>query len=215
MHLKRQETPKSWPIKRKGTKYLVRPLVNLERGMPLLIVLRDVLGIVQNSRELKKALHERKIMVNGRRPKNEKTPLTMFDIIHILPSKKYYKVVLRNNGKFAFEEIKEGEGNSKIAKIINKRMLAGKKTQINLSDGRNFLSDIPCNVNDSAIIDFKERKITKCLPLKEKMKAIIFSGKHSGEVGAINKINNDKKMVELQTKASGINVLIKQLMIIE
>jgi len=215
MHLKRQESPKSWPIKRKGTKYLVRPLINLEEGMPLLIVLRDVLNLVQNRKEAKKAIHEKNILVNSKNPNSEKMPLTMFDILHIIPSKKYYKVVLTEKGRFAFDEVKDNESNNKIAKIIDKTILKGKKIQLNLSDGRNFLSDISCNVNDSVIIDFKQRKITKCLPLKEKAKAVIFSGKHAGEVGTIIKIDNVKKMSEIHTKESNINVLTKQLMIIE
>src|SRR3989344_6483264 len=215
MHLKRQESPKSWPIKRKGTKYLVRPLINLEEGMPLLIVLRDVLNLVQNRKEAKKAIHEKNILVNSKNPNSEKMPLTMFDILHIIPSKKYYKVVLTEKGRFAFDEVKDNESNNKIAKIIDKTILKGKKIQLNLSDGRNFLSDISCNVNDSVIIDFKKRKITKCLPLKEKAKAVIFSGKHAGEVGTIIKIDKVKKMSEIHTKESNINVLTKQLMIIE
>ena len=32
MHLKRQQSPKSWPIERKGTTYLVRPKYSINRG---------------------------------------------------------------------------------------------------------------------------------------------------------------------------------------
>jgi len=42
MHLKRQQAPKNWPIFRKGTKYVVRPKFDTQKGIPLLIVLRDL-----------------------------------------------------------------------------------------------------------------------------------------------------------------------------
>ena len=112
-------------------------------------------------------------------------------------------------------EIKEGEVNYKIAKIINKKTLNGKKTQLNLSDGRNYLSDIKCKVNDSVLINLKDGKIEKCLPLKENAKALIIAGKHSGERGIIKRIDNEKKMVGIESGGLHINVLIKQLIITE
>ena len=56
MHLKRQEVPKSWPVYRKGTKYVVKPGSALETGVPLLLVLRDMLHIAQNRKEAKRAI---------------------------------------------------------------------------------------------------------------------------------------------------------------
>jgi ribosomal protein S4E len=94
-------------------------------------------------------------------------------------------------------------------------LLKGKKVQLNLSDGRNYLSDLKCKVNDSVIIDFKSNKVTKCLPLKDESKVIVFAGKHSGFRGAIKKINPERKMAELQFKDKKINVLIKQIMVVE
>ncbi len=214
MHLKRQNVPKNWPIHRKGTKYVVRSS-NLREGIPLLILLRDMLKIVQNRKELKKAIHNKYILVNSREVRDEKMSISLFDKITIVPSKKYYKLNLSSSGKYLLEEIKENEANHKIIKIINKKILKRKKKQLNFIDGRNCLSDIECKVNDSIIFDFKQNKIIKCLPLKEKAKVIVFAGKHSGKEGIINKINKERKMVELESNKEKINVLIKQITIIE
>ena len=54
MHLKRQFVPKKWPIYRKGTKYIVRPNSDINTGLPILVVLRDLLKIVQNKKETKR-----------------------------------------------------------------------------------------------------------------------------------------------------------------
>jgi small subunit ribosomal protein S4e len=214
-HLKRQGIPKKWPIEKKGTKWVVSPNSNIRNGIPLLIVLRDILKIAQNRKEVKQALHEKFILVNNKHAIDDRISLALFDTLAIVPSKKYYKIVLSKYGKFALEEIKESEINSKISKVIDKKMLKGKKTQLNLLDGRNFISNVKCNVGDSAVIDFKNRKIEKCLSLKEKAKAIAYTGKHIGEIGSIEKINLERKMAKIKTKDKEINVLIKQLMAIE
>ena len=215
MYLKRQKVPKNWPIHRKGTKYVVRPNSSIHKGIPILVILRDILKVAQNRKEVKKALHLKQILLNNKVVKDEKNNVLLFDTITIVPSKKSYKVTLSGKGKFQIEEIKESEANRKITKIVDKKTLKGKKTQLNLIDGRNFISNLKCNVNDSVLINFKDKKLEKCLPLKEKGKVIIFEGKHSGERGIINKISSDKKMADLSEKGKKVNVLIKQLMVVE
>jgi len=215
MHLKRQKTPKRWPIKRKGTAYVVRPLSNTRSGLPLLIIARDILKIVQNRREMKKVIHEKNILVNNKLVKDDKYNTLLFDTITVLPFKKYYRVDLSEKGKFELKEIKETEANYKIAKISDKKILGGKKVQLNLNDGRNFISDLKCNVNDSVLISLRDKKIEKCIPLKEKEIAMVYSGKHAGTRGIINKIDNERKIVELVVDEKKINVLIKQLIAIK
>lgn len=215
MHLKRQKAPKNWPIKRKGTAYIVRPNFNIQKGLPILIILRDILKITQNRREAKNTLHAKHILLNNKIIRDEKNIALLFDVIKIIPLKKYYRMDLSEKGKFIIKEIKESESNYKISKIINKKTLKGKKIQLNLSDGKNFLLDIKCNPGDSVLINLEKGKIEKCLPLTEKKKVIIFAGKHSGERGVINKIDLKNKMVELNINKKTINVLIKQIMVIE
>lgn len=213
-HLKRQQSPKSWPVERKGTKYLVKPK-GVANGIPMLVVLRDMLKIAQNRKEVKRAINMNNILLNQKTVKDEKNPAVLFDTISIIPTKKNYRVSLSEKGKFQLDEIKENETGNKIAKIINKKTLKGKKTQINLSDGRNFLSDMKCNVNDSVLVNLKEKKIEKCIPLTEKSKIFVFEGKHVGKQGTIEKIIPEHKMIEADVKGDKINVLIKQLVVIE
>lgn len=215
MHLKRQQVPKSWDIPRKGTKYVIRPGSNMEKGIPLLILLRDLLKVVQNRKELKKAIKLDALLLNGNPVMDEKQSVVIFDKISLKPMKKNYELAISEKGKFYLREIKESEANQKISKIINKKILKKKKVQINLSDGYNFISDVKCKVNDSVIIDFKQKKLLKCIPLAEKAKAIVFEGKHVGKEGIIKKIDLEKKNVEMEVKGKQINVLIKQLMVKE
>ena len=55
-HLKRQVVPKSWPVPRKGTAYVIRPSFSPHKGLPLLVVLRDMLDVVKNRKEVKRAI---------------------------------------------------------------------------------------------------------------------------------------------------------------
>lgn len=221
-HLKRQNMPKNWPIMRKGDTFIVKPLS--KKGIPLLTILRDLLKIAQTRKEVKKAIQKKHLLINNNFVKDEKMGLALFDTLSIIPSKIYYRLELSEKGKFELKKIKEEEANKKILKIINKRVLAGKKIQLNLSDGGNFLVEpkFSCMTNDSILINLKDKKIEKCLPLKEKSNAVVFAGKHSGKTGQIEKIISEqvknskaRKMAIIESKKEKINVLIKQIMVTE
>ncbi|MEK6945754.1 MAG: hypothetical protein AABW63_03090 [Nanoarchaeota archaeon] len=214
MYLKRHKSPNKWPIKRKGTKYIVKPNFSTNQGVPVLIALRDMLKLAKNRKEVKKAIHEKQVLLNNKKIKDEKNNILLFDVITIVPTHKNYKLLLSNFGKFVFEEIKEA-GHQKIVKVIDKKILKGKKVQVNLNDGHNFLYNGKVNVNDSVAFSFGDKKIIKVIQLKEKAKAVVYAGKHAGKEGVIESIDNDKKMVELNTDGSKINVLIKQIMVVE
>jgi small subunit ribosomal protein S4e len=210
--MKRQSVPNNWPVPRKGTAFVVRPLSG---KIPILIVLRDILKVAKNRKEVKRALHLNNILLNGRAVKEDKIGVDLFDVVTIVPSKKNYRVDLKQNGKFIVEEISEKEADKKIAKIIDKKILKGKKVQINLNDGSNILSDVKCKPNDSVVINFGTKKIEKCLELKENANVIIFAGKHAGKKGKIEKLKLERKMASVKSGEDKVNVLIKQLMIME
>lgn len=214
-HLKRQKAPKRWPIPRKGTKYVVRPNFNPQKGVPILIILRDMLKITQNRKEVKRVLYEKKILLNNKLVRDDKNSVLLFDTISIIPSKKYYRITLSKIGKYSLEEIKENELNNKITKVIGKKILKGKKVQLNLRGGSNFISEIKCNIGDSVILNFKDKKIEKCLPLKEKSKVVVFNGKHAGKIGIVRKLKSERKMAGITVGDKEVNVLIKQLMVVE
>lgn len=214
-YLKRQASPKKWPIERKGSTYVVKPGFSTKEGVPVLMALRDMIKLAQNRREIKRIIHSRQILINEKAVKDEKNTILLFDVLGITPLKKHYRLELSDKGKFYLHEIGENEANKKVSKIINKRILKGKKIQLNLSDGRNFLSDIKCNINDSLVINLKEGKIEKCLPLKEKAKIIVFAGKHSGKGGEIIKLDMEEKTARIKMNEKEINILIKQLMVVE
>jgi len=214
-YLKRQTVPKNWPIKRKGSAYVVRPNFSINKGIQILIILRDILKVAQNRKEVKKAILSKHILLNNKTIIDEKNNALLFDVITIIPLKKYYRIELSEKGKIQVREIKKDEADKKITKVVNKKTLKDKKTQLNLSDGRNFISNFKCHINDSVLINLKEGKIEKCFPLKEKAKIIVFAGKHSGEKGIVSEIKPKSKIIEVNISGEKINILIKQLMVVE
>ena len=212
-YLKRQKAPKNWPIKRKGTTYVVTPNFDTKKGIPVLIILRDILQVAQNRKDVKKIIHAKHLLLNNKPVKDEKNNVVLFDTLSILPTKKFYCMGLSDKGKFDVKEIDAKDVGQKIAKIINKKIIKGKKIQLNLSDGTNFLSDLKCDVKDSVLINLLEKKIETIIPLKEKTKAIIFEGKHAGEIGTVHKLKD--KTAEVKIGDKNVEILIKQLMAIK
>ena len=215
MHLKRHEVPKKWPIARKGSVYVTRPSSNLKNGIPLLVILRDVLGTAQSRKEAKEAIQSKNILVNAKRSRDEKQAILLFDTITNIPAKKSYRLEIGKNGKFALKEIIEKDSWKKVAKVLGKKVQKKKIMQINLGDGRNIISDMKCNVNDSILIDLKNGKAEKCVPMAENANALVFDGKHAGEFGKIKKINAEHKTAEIDVHGKSVNVLLKQIIATE
>ena len=208
MYQKRNEMDKKWPLTKKGTKYIVRALDN--SSLPLLIALRDMLKLGKNRNEVKEILKTEKIKVNGKVIKNERYPLSLFDVL--TTDKDNYKLSISEKRKYFLEKISEKETEEKIAKIINKKMLKN-GIQINLSDGRNYIIKEKAKTGDSAVISLKENKIKGFLELKEGARVLVTGGKHIGKKGVIKKlIKKDKEIAELDSK---LNVWTKNIIVVK
>ena len=66
-HLKRPEIPKTWLVKRRGIDFITRPNPgphSYSLGLPMIVVLRDILGIAKNLKEVKFILYNNEILVD-------------------------------------------------------------------------------------------------------------------------------------------------------
>ncbi len=205
MHQKRLSMNKLWPIPKKGKKFVVVPRNNGKLGIPVLVAMRDILKHVETRKELKKVLLEGKIEVNGYPIKDERYSLVLFDSLSIPVLNKYYKVSLSKSGKIIFEESNEKEANRKITKVVNKKLLSENKMQFNMIDGINIISKEKINICDSVIINLKDKKIEKILPIKEKSEIIIIKGKHLGHKGKVLKISNGIVKISLDSGEVNLN----------
>lgn len=217
MHLKRSNVKKFWPVPRKGTKYLA--VANHSQGdsIPLVVVMRDMLNIVKNKKELKKLINEKQIQINHKIIKETNYPICLFDIIILPAIKKNYKAMLSKNKKMILEEISEKDSKIKVFKLMSKKILPGKKVQLNLMHGKNIDSNEKVNAGDSIVFDLKENKIIKIIPMEKGRNAFVVKGKHAGYQGNISEIveRGGRKIAKISSENEKINVWVKNIIVIE
>ncbi len=223
-HLKRLSMPKTWPLARKGTKFITKPSPgshSLEYGLPLVIVLRDILKLATTSREAKKIVKHKTVIIDGRQIKDEKFPFGLFDRMYIPEIDKAYTVVLNKKGKLQIIEISKDKVDLKPLKVIGKRTVKKGLVQINCYDGKNILlkPDEAKNIkpHDSIVYDLKNKKIVKHLPLKQNADLVVIKGKHTWEFGKVKEITRkgNKRFVAIQTERGVIETPIEHVFVIE
>ncbi|MDP2925426.1 MAG: hypothetical protein Q8N99_03575 [Nanoarchaeota archaeon] len=217
MYLKRDNIPKFWPIPRKGTKYLAVSKHNCYESIPLVVVLRDILKIVRNNKDVKRLINEKQIQVNYKDIKVTNYPISLFDIITFTKTGECYKATLSEKKKMVFEEIKGKESENKPYKIMNKKVLSDKKIQVNLMHGRNMIIKEKVKTGDTLIYNLKEKKIVKILPMEKGREAFIIEGSHAGYKGKIEDIieRGGKILAKINSDKGKINVWSKNIIIIE
>ncbi len=209
MHIKRQAVEKSWPVTRKGTKFLVRASHNRKKGVPVLIILRDMMKIAKNRKEVKKILQEGKVLVNNKKIKDDKFSVSPFDLIKI--GDKNYELRFSETGKF---DLKETSRKENIYKIIGRKILKNKKIQLNLFFGKNILIDKNTKANIGNSLVLGGNKIKKILPIEKNRNIFVFEGKHRGKEGKIENIDSVKKIAEISYEKEKINVPLKNILVI-
>lgn len=201
-HLKRLNIPKTWNIKKKGIKYIKRPYPgphSFNYGMALSVFLRDVLNLANTNREAKHILNNNEVLVDGIRRKDDKFIVGFMDTISIPSTKEYFRVIFDKKGKLIYIKINEKESKLKICKIKGKRMHKG--LQINLSDGRNILTDKKdCKVGDSVLIEFPKQNIKDIIKLDRGSLVFLIGGKHIGSI--VNVIEIKDNIMKCKTKDS-------------
>ena len=184
-HIKRTKMAKTWPVPRKGKlRFIAKPSHAGNKGISLLFILRDILKIAQTRKEAKYMILNGDIRVNNKIRYDENFPVQVFDTINLEKAKKNYRLEIVNR-KFSLSEISDKEAETKVVKIKGKKILGKNKIQMNLDDGHNYIVKDKFSVGDSVILNTKENKVIKILPLKEGAKIEVISGKHAGEKGKI------------------------------
>lgn len=194
-HLKRFKSPKHWPIHPKEDKWTVKPSAGphaIESSLPLLIVIRDILKVADNSREAKRIINNGEILVDGRVRKDYKFPVGFMDVLQIPTNGSVYRVLPDEKGRLILHQIKEENAEFKLCKIEDKTTIKGGKTQLNLHDGRNCLSDEQLNAGDVVKLKVPDQEIMESISFEEGTIGLVTGGKHIGEIGKIKEINITK-----------------------
>lgn len=217
MHLNKHNIGKFWPIPRKGSKYSAVALHNKSDSIPLVVVMRDILKVIGTKKELKELLNEKQIQINYRIIKETNYPICLFDILTFVNAKKNFRATLSENKKMIFEEVSDKDAQTKIFKVIGKKILPGKKVQLNLMYGRNIISNEKINTKDSLVLDLKTNKILKIIKMEKGKNAFVIKGRHAGKKGKIDDIaiEGGKEIAKISSKGERIKVWVKNIIATE
>ena len=199
-HLTRHAAPAFWPILRKEWHWVVKPSPGphpIERCLPLLIIVRDILGYAKTAREARKIIAQGQIKVDGKVRRNYKYPVGLMDVLEIVKTNKFYRVIPYPVKYMILHEISPEEAKYKLARIENKTTVKGGHIQLNLHDGRNILIRVsdPTNPEEDVYktfdvlkINIPDQQILDHYKFEVGSVAIVTDGRNVGRVGRIVEI---------------------------
>jgi small subunit ribosomal protein S4e len=200
--------PTSWKVPKKTNKWItaVSPGPHSKQSsIPIVVVMRDMLKIVDNAKEAKRILVEKQILIDGVARKSLKFPVGLFDVISIPTDNQYYRMLQDSKGRLYLNPIDEERAKFKICKILNKTTVKGGKTQLNLHDGTNILASEDYKTKDTIQISLPDKGVLQKLEYKIGNVAMITGGRHSGMVGTIKEINVIRSSKNNVVTISGMN----------
>lgn len=206
-HLSRLAMPVTWHINRKTNKWITRPLPgahSFKLGMPLVVILRDMIKVGKTSKEIKSILNSGEVQVDGKKIKELKLIVGLMDTISMPKIKKYYRILLNKKGRLFSEEISDKESLLKLCRINKKTCIQNKKIQLNLHDGKNIIVEKDqYKVGDSVLIGLPKKDIKDTVRLEKGCTIYLIGGKHTGELGSLEEIKGKEiiyKKGDIQSK---------------
>jgi small subunit ribosomal protein S4e len=192
LHLKRLNAPKTWPVERKSTKWITKPnpgSQKLHRTLSIGTIMKEVLKIVNTSKEVKTILNKGLIKVDHTVRKEINFPVSVMDVITIKDDN--YRLLINTKGKLFFHPIKKQDAEIKPKKIIGKKILKGNKIQINFLGGDNIIStDEKLKVCDTIV--YEKGKQKEHLKFEKGSLIYLLEGKQVGKMGVIKEIQAKK-----------------------
>jgi len=194
-HLKRLVTPKSWKLLKKKNTFVVRPKPGAhpaKLSMPISLLLKNI-GYAKTTKEAKKILNNKTVLVDGNRVKEHKFPVGLMDVITFKDTKESFRIVLDKKGKLKIIPVDEKEATLKISRIKGKKVLSKGRVQLNLADNKNILVDKDVyKVGDSVLITVPFQEIKQHFKLEKGAAVYLIGGKNKGSKGKIESIEGSK-----------------------
>jgi small subunit ribosomal protein S4e len=188
-HLSRLAAPNTWPIARKLVKFVMRPKPgahSFETGIPVGIILKELLNGTKTTKETRYILSTKDISIDGKKVKDRHTQVGLMDVLSLPVLKKNYRILISKRKKVYLKDVDDKEAKFKLCKIVGKKMLSGKKMQLNLHDAKNALYDKECSAGDTVVFEFG-KGIVETIPLKEGCTVYLTDGSHVGIHGTVVK----------------------------
>ncbi|MBI2665586.1 30S ribosomal protein S4e [Candidatus Woesearchaeota archaeon] len=189
-HLKRISSPKTWDINKKEV-FVVRPKSSghpWEYGMPLGVLIRDNFKFANTMDEVKKLLLGNNVMVDGKRRTDHRFLVGLFDVVHFVNLKKFYRISFDLKGRVAAEEITASDAAHKLCRVKGKTAVPGGKIQYHLHDGKNLFLEQKMGVGGTILLELPSMNVKTVLELKPGAQVLLIKGKHLGDIGTLKEI---------------------------
>lgn len=202
---KRMSAPPAWPIPRKDHTLAVSPSPGPHpagASLSLAMVVRDLLRLVDLSREAKRLIAEGAIHVNGKAVRDYKFPCGFFDIVTVPSTGLHRCIVPDRHGRLTLREVTPEQAKSKLTRVEDRHTLPGRRVQLNLHEGWNLLAPPEASAakpGDSLVLSLPDKKVLRHIPRQPGAHALIVGGAQSGTLGTI------ESLVEM--KGSGPNTI--------
>lgn len=189
---KRSASPEFWQISRKDKRFVVRTYPGphpKNYSYPLLVILRDVLGVAKTRREALSILNEGKVHVDGRVVKSESFPIGLMDVVEFPQTGRSLRMVPRF-GRLVPVEISSKEKGLKICYVKSKRTIKGSKISYGLHDGRVIFPEAEVDIKpgDGCMIKVPSQEFQANFRLAKESLALLIRGERSGEVASVEDV---------------------------
>lgn len=191
-HTKRVTSPVFWRAGRKNFVWITSPSPGphpASRSIPLQVLIRDILKLVEKGREARAVIRQGKVLVDGVPRKEHKFPVGLMDVVSFPDLKKHYRVVPYEKGLKVIE-IPKNEASIKPVKLIAKQVVKGGKIQVTTHDGHNRLG-VKASVGDTLLIE--DSKVKATLKMESGMLCLVIRGKQAGRMGKLLKSDGAAK----------------------
>lgn len=177
-----------WAPNRKATRFVTAPrgAHPMDRSMPLLLVIRETLGLADTAREARRIIKGKQVKVDGKVCRDHKRGLGLFDVVEV--AEKVYRMVPARNG-MKMIAVGKHEATLKACQVTRKVAVKDGKVQIGLHDGRSILTaKSDAKPGDSLLIELPSQAIKERISLEPGALAMITYGANAGKLARIRTI---------------------------
>lgn len=219
-HMKRLAMPRSWPLPRKTSIWVTKAAPGahtLELCMPVVVVIRDILGYAKSTREVRHILHNNLVSIDGRICKDPRRGVGFMDVLTL--GEENYRCIVDQKGILRYRQISKKEAETKVCRINGKTTIKGGKTQLHLHDGRNILTDDAgeYNTGDSLVLALPSQEIKEHIRFSDGIKCYLTGGAHVGEFAEVSEyivkrssMPNEVQFADFGTVISNVFAIGKQ-----
>jgi small subunit ribosomal protein S4e len=202
--MKRISAPRSWDIARKEGRFITKPSpgsYGVANSYSLAVVLRDLLGMVANQKEVTQVLTRREVLVDGVPRHDPGFPVGLFDVVSIPKEGKSFRLVPSPDGLVP-RDIVSTEAGMKLCRVRSKVKVAGGHIQYGFHDGRSMLDDkLGASCGDTVVMKVPAQTVVDSVKLAKGSTGLIVSGERAGQAGRIISVKKGtstrEKMVAL------------------